>query len=84
MSKIKSGVESIDNTLKTLGTRIDSGGAGIISVCKTLEKVTRDLKVFDQKRFRSEQLEDDLSARFEAIVLSLEKIIKTLKDNEMV
>lgn len=84
MSKVESGVENIDRELKKLATRIESGGPDMLSACKTLERVARDLKVFDQKRHRSEQMESDLSARFEALVLSLEKITKILRDNGLV
>lgn len=73
--------ESIDRELKTLETRSEFGGAKISELCDTLERVMRDLKVFDQKRHHCEQMDDDLNRRFEAIVLSLEKITKVLKDN---
>jgi hypothetical protein len=53
-------------------------------MCRTLENVLRDLKAFDQKRHRTEQMENDLNKRFEAIVLSLEKITKILKENGLI
>jgi hypothetical protein len=74
--------ESIDRELKLLKARGESGGAKANELCDVLERVMRDLKIFDQKRYRSEQMEDDLNRRFEAIVLSLEKITKKLKENE--
>ena len=73
--------ESIDRELKTLETRIESGGPKISELCDTLERTMRELKVFDQKRHQCEQMDDDPNRRFEAIVLSLEKITKVLKDN---
>ena len=77
-------LERIDQEIKFLKTRIEFGGPEVHRLCKILERVLRDLKVFDQKRHSTEQLENDLNKRFEAIVLSLEKIAKILKDNEMV
>ena len=75
--------DSIDKELKLLHTRIESGGSEMNALCATLEKVMRDLKVYDQKRHHHEQMEDDLNRRFEAIVLSLEKITKTLRESGM-
>lgn len=76
--------ESIDKELKLLETRSEFGGAKVNELCDTLERVMRDLKVFNQKRHQCEQLDDDVERRFEAIVLSLEKITKILKDNGLV
>jgi hypothetical protein len=73
--------ESIDKELKLLHTKIESGGPQMHSLSDLLEKVMRDLKIFDQKRHHHEQLEDDLNMRFEAIVLSLDRITKILKEN---
>jgi hypothetical protein len=73
--------ESIDRELKLLETRSEFGGPKASELCDTLERVMRDLKVFDQKRHRCEQMDDDVNKRFEAIVLSLEKITKVLKEN---
>ena len=42
--------ESIDRELKLLETRGEFGGAKASELCDTLERVMRDLKVFDQKR----------------------------------
>lgn len=75
--------ESLDRELEMLHAKIESGGPKAHSLSESLEKVMRDLKVFDQKRHHHEQLEDDLNMRFEAIVLSLEKITKVLKDGGM-
>lgn len=80
---VKKITDSIDKELKLLHTRIESGGSGMDALCATLEKVMRDLKVFDQRRHHHEQMEDDLNRRFEALVLSLEKITKTLRENGM-
>lgn len=77
-------LERIDQDIKFLKTRIEFGGPDTRNICQTLENVLRDLKMFDQKRHRTEQMEDDLNKRFEAIVLSLEKITKILKENELV
>ena len=73
--------ESIDRELKLLETRGDFGGPKISEMCDTLERVMRELKIFDQKRHRCEQMEDDINRRFEAIVLSIERMTKILKDN---
>jgi hypothetical protein len=73
--------ESIDRELAQLKARGEYGGAKASQLCDLLEGVMRDLKVFDQRRHKCEQLEEDLNARFEAIVLSLDKITKILKDN---
>lgn len=77
-------LERIDQDIKLLKTRIEFGGPDTRNICQTLENVLRDLKMFDQKRHRTEQMEDDLNKRFEAIVLSLEKITKVLKENELI
>ena len=81
---IEKKLDNIDKELKILKTRIESGGPEIHGLCETLENVMRDLKVFDQKEHRTEQLEINFSRRFEAIVLSLEKITKTLKNNRLI
>ncbi|MCK4532085.1 MAG: hypothetical protein KAT94_04395, partial [Candidatus Aenigmarchaeota archaeon] len=60
------------------------GGPEVHGLCKVLEGVVRDLKVFDQKRHRAEQMDNDLKNRFEAIVLSLEKITRILKENGLI
>lgn len=75
--------EKIDEELKALKTEMDFSGADTHGLCKSLENVMRDLKVFDQKRHRSEQLDTDLNKRFEAIVISLEKITKIMRENGM-
>jgi hypothetical protein len=81
---IEKKIERIDTQLKTLRTRIEFGGPEAHMFCEKLENVLRDLKSFDQKNYRKEQMVDDLNKRFEAIILSLEKIVKTLKDNRMI
>jgi hypothetical protein len=73
--------EGIDRELKLLRERSEAGGAKAGQFCDTLERVMRDLKVFDQKRHQSEQMDDDVNRRFEAMVIALEKITKILKDN---
>ena len=73
--------EGIEKELEFLGKRSEFGGPKVGQFCDTLERVMRDLKVFDQKRHRSEQLDDDVNRRFEAIAISLEKITKVIKDN---
>ncbi len=73
----------IDDELKFLNTRAESGGPEMHTLCTSLESVMRDLKVFDQKRHHTDQLTDDLNRRFEAMVLSLEKITRILKENGM-
>lgn len=77
-------LERIDQKIELLKTRIESGGPEVHGLCKVLEGVVRDLKVFDQKRHRSEQLENELDKRFEALVLSLEKITKIMKENGLI
>ncbi len=77
-------LDRIDEKIKHLKTQIEFGGAEIHGLCKTLENVMRTLKIFDQREHRAEQLEADISKRFEAIVLSLDKITKTLKENRIV
>ena len=81
---IEKKLERIDEDIKFLKTRIEFGGPDTRNICQTLENVLRDLKMFDQKRHRTRQMEDDLNMRFEAIVLSLEKITKVLKENELI
>ncbi|MCK4335092.1 MAG: hypothetical protein KAW40_00015 [Candidatus Aenigmarchaeota archaeon] len=77
-------LERIDQKIELLKTRIESGGPEVHGLCKVLEGVVRDLKVFDQKRHRAEQMDNDLKNRFEAIVLSLEKITRILKENGLI
>jgi archaellum component FlaC len=81
---IEKKLERIDQEIKFIKTRMEFGGPEIRNICQTLENVLRDLKAFDQKRYQTGQMEDDLNKRFEAIVLSLEKITKILKDNELI
>ncbi len=81
---IEKKLERIDEQINLLRTRIEFGGPEAHVICKTLENVLRDLKAFDQKRHRKEQMENDLNKRFEAVVLSLEKITKVLKDNGLI
>lgn len=76
--------ESIDRELASLQNQIDSGGPDMHTVCAKLEQVMRDLKVYNQKRHKTDQLYDDVNKRFEALVLSMEKMIKILKNNDMV
>jgi len=76
--------ESIDKELELLRIRNDFGGAKADELCNTLERVMRDLKIFNQKRHRAEQMQDDVNRRMEAVVLSLEKMTKILKDNGLV
>jgi hypothetical protein len=64
--------------------RTEFGGPDIRNACQSLENIMRQLKVFDQKRHRTEQLEGDLNKRFEGVILSLEKITKILKENEII
>ena len=77
-------IEKIDQEIKFIKTQIEFGGPNTRNLCHTLENVLRNLKVFDQKRHRTEQMENDLNARFEAIVLALDRITKILKENEVV
>lgn len=77
-------LDNIDKEIRILKTRIESGGPRMHIICENLEGVMRELKVFDQKRHRTEQMETDLSRRFEALVVSLEKITKILKENGLV
>jgi len=77
----KTAEEQIDEILKRTETEAQFGGADIHRSCKALENIMRDLKVFDQKRHRAEQLDADINRRFEALVISLEKIVKILKEN---
>ena len=81
---IRKDLDKIDEELKLLRTKMEFGGPEGRNLCKNLENVLRDLKVFDQKVHRTEQLEVDINKRFEAIVLSLQKITKILKDNDLV
>ena len=81
---LKDKLENIDKEIEVLRTRIESGGPKIHGLCERLENVMRDLKVFDQREHKTEQLEDDLKKRFEATVLSLEKITKVLKKNGLI
>ena len=78
---LKDKLKNIDKEIEVLRTRIESGGPVIHGLCERLENVMRDLKVFDQREHKTEQLELDLNKRFEATVLSLEKITKILKKN---
>ncbi|NIO19296.1 MAG: hypothetical protein GTN76_00750 [Candidatus Aenigmarchaeota archaeon] len=82
--KIDKKLERIDEELEFLEEREDFGGPESHTLSKSLEKVLRDLKLFDQKKFRTDQLEKDANLRFEAIALSLEKITKILKDNGVI
>ncbi|MEE9323669.1 MAG: hypothetical protein V3U72_03925 [Candidatus Aenigmarchaeota archaeon] len=77
-------LERIDQEIESLRTRIKFGGPEVHGLCKVLEGILRDLKAFDQKEHRTEQLENDMNKRFGAIVLSLEKITKIMKDNGFV
>jgi hypothetical protein len=81
---IKKKLERIDEEIEFLKTRMEFGGPEAHGVCKILEGVARDLKVFDQKRHQKRQMEEDINKRLEAIVLSLEKITKILKENELI
>jgi hypothetical protein len=81
---VKKITEKIEEELKELKTEIEFSGVDVHIACKTLEKVMRDLKVFDQKRHKADQLDSDINRRFEAIVLCLEKITKILKENELI
>jgi len=74
----------LDEEIKLLKTRAESGGPEMHTVCTSLEGIMRDLKVFDQRRHHADQMTDDLNKRFEALVLSLEKITKILKENGMI
>lgn len=82
--KIDKKLKSIDEELEFLKDREEFGGLQGYTLSKTLENVLRDLKLFDQKRFRADQLERDVNLRFEAIALSLEKITKVLKDSGLI
>jgi lysyl-tRNA synthetase class II len=77
-------LDNLDKEIKILRTRIESGGPQMHIMCENLESVMRNLKVFDQKRHKTEDLETDLNRRFEALVVSLEKITKVLKENGLV
>ena len=77
-------LDRIDEKIKHLKTQIEFGGAEIHGLCETLEGVMRTLKIFDQREHRTEQLEADINKRFEAIVLTLDKITKTLKENRSI
>lgn len=81
---LKDKLDNIDKRLEVLRTKIQYGGPEVHVLCESMEALMRDLKVFDQKRHKAEDLEDDLNRRFEAIVVSLEKIAKVLKKNGMV
>ena len=81
---IEKKLERIDEEIKSLRTQIDYGGPEIRNVCQSLEKILRDLKMFDQKRHQTNMMEKDMNKRFEGIVLSLEKITKILKENELI
>jgi hypothetical protein len=74
-------LERIDKQLEFLKERLEFGGPDAHNLSRSLEKVLRDLKLFDQKRLRADQMESDINLRFEAIAISLEKITKILKDN---
>jgi len=74
----------LEEEVKLLKTRAESGGPDMHTACTLLEGVMRELKVFDQKRHHADQMADDLNKRFEALVLSLEKITKILKENGMI
>ncbi len=77
-------IKRIDKELEFLKERLEFGGPEGHNLSKSLENVLRDLKLFDQKRFRTEQLERDVNLRFEAIAISLEKITRILKDNGVI
>jgi hypothetical protein len=77
-------LDRIDEEIRFIKTQIEFGGPEVYGLCERLENVTRDLKVFDQREHRQEKLAEDLNKRFEAIVLSLEKITKVLKENRMI
>ncbi|NIO22991.1 MAG: hypothetical protein GTN38_03110 [Candidatus Aenigmarchaeota archaeon] len=77
-------IKRIDRELEFLKDRMEFGGPDSHNLCKALESVLRDLKLFDQKRLRMDQMEKDINLRFEAIALSLEKITKILKDNGVI
>jgi len=81
---IEEKIRKIDEKLEFLKERLEFGGPEAHTLCKALENVLRDLKLFDQKRFRTEQMERDVNLRLEAIALSLEKITKILKDNGVI
>ena len=81
---LKDKLKNIDKEIEVLRVRAESGGPEIHGLCERLENVMRDLKVFDQREHKTEQLEDDLKKRFEATVLSLEKITKVLKKNGLI
>ena len=81
---IEKKLKRIDEELEFLRDRLKFGGPGAHNLSKSLENVLRDLKLFDQKKFRAEQMEADVNLRFEAIAISLEKITKILKDNGLV
>jgi chromosome segregation ATPase len=81
---IEKKVERIDQEIKSLKTQIDFGGPEIRNLCQTLEHVLRDLKAFDQKRHQTDMMQKDMNKRFEAIVLSLEKMTKIMKDNGLI
>ncbi len=74
-------LERIDQEIELLKTRLKFGGPEVHVLCETLENVMRELKIFDQKRHKTEDFENDLNRRFEGIVLSLERITKILKEN---
>lgn len=77
-------LKRIDEEISFLKNRMEFGGPETRNLCQSLENVMRSLKVFDQKRHRSVQMESDLNRRFEGIVLSLEKITKVMKENGIV
>ncbi|MCD6590471.1 MAG: hypothetical protein J7K72_00695 [Candidatus Aenigmarchaeota archaeon] len=77
-------LEKVDEELQLLRKRIEFGGPQALIFCETLENVLRELKVFDQKKYRAEQLENDINRRFEAIITALEKITEILKDNNFI
>jgi len=77
-------LEGIDKEIKLLKNRSEFGGPDALVSCGTLENVMRDLKVFDQRKHKKQQLTDDMNARIEGIILSLEKIVKVMKENGMV
>lgn len=80
---IEKNLEKIDEEIRLLKTKMEFGGPEGRNLCRNLENVLRDLKVFDQKVHRAEQLETDINRRFEAVVLALQKITKILKDNDI-
>lgn len=84
MGKIYEKMKIIEDEVKSVQKEMEFSGPDVHAVCKSLEKIMGDLKVFDQKRHKADQLDADLNLRFEAIVLCLEKITKILKENSLV